>query len=186
MTLLDDRMDTAWASSSLTTVPAQWLQHPEPLGSSRRTTQGAQVPRHELMISAEGEHLPEWFNDHLNLELNRLFALPSGWDGYTAAEVTVEAVRELVEVLFLAVGKKTVCPQFFPLSDGGLQAEWHIDGNDIEIEVDGTGSAYVLATGPAGETVADAEIRADADNPDLRVVAAFLNELSERFGLAHL
>lgn len=185
MTLLDDRLDTAWSSSSLTTVPTRWVQHPEPLGSSQRVPQGLPVPHRELMIYAEGEYLPGWFNDHLNLELNPLFALPSGWDGYTADEVTIEAVREMVGVLFVAVGKTTVPPQFFPLSDGGLQAEWHIDGNDIEIEVDGAGSAYVLATRSAGETVADAEIRANADDPHLQDVAAFLNELSERAGLAH-
>lgn len=186
MTLLDDRLDTAWSSSSLTTVPTRWLRHPEPLGSSRRTAQGEQAPHRELMIYAEGEDLPGWFNDHLNLELNRLFALPPRWDGYTADEVTVEAVHEMVEVLFVAVGKTTVPPQFFPLPDGGLQAEWHIHGNDVEIEVDGTGSPSVLATRSTGDTVVDAEIRANVNDADLRALAAFLNELAERPGLGTL
>jgi hypothetical protein len=185
MTLLDDRLDTAWSSSSLTTAPAQWRQRTGPWGSSQPTARHAQAPHRELLIYAEDERLPRWFNDHLNLELNRLFALTPGWDGYTADEVTIEAVHEMVEVLFVAVSRMTVPPQFFPLADGGLQAEWHIGGNDIEIEVDGAGSAYALATKSTGETVTDAEIQADVDDPQLRVLATFLNELSSRPGLAH-
>jgi hypothetical protein len=185
MTLLDDRLDAAWMSSSLTTAPLRGIRSAESLGSSRRVTRHAQVPQRELMIYAEGEHLPQWFNNHLNVELNRLFALPVGWDDYTADQVTVAAVRELAEVLFMVVCKTTSPPQFFPLADGGLQAEWHIGGNDIEIEVDGLGSAYVLATRSTGETVADAEIRANVDDPAQRAVAIFLNELSARPGLAH-
>lgn len=185
MTLVDDRLDAAWMSSSLTTAPTRRLQPLEPLSSTRRATRFAHTPRRELAIYAEDDRLPCWFNDYLNVELNRLFVLPSGWDDYTADEVTIEAVRELVDVLFVAVSASTLPPQIFPLADGGLQAEWHVGGSDIEIEVNGVGSAYVLATRPTGETVADAEIGANADDPALRAVANFLNELSARPGLAH-
>ncbi|HEX6509963.1 MAG TPA: hypothetical protein VF221_20235 [Chloroflexota bacterium] len=185
MTLIDDRPGTVPIASSLTTAPtwsspSELREYEHPRFSTR------QAARPALKVYAEGAHLPQWFDGYLNSELNRLFALPARWDGLSADEVTVEAVSGVLAILASIVDEATQAPQFFPLLDGGIQAEWHVGGNDVEIEIDGAGSAYVAATRSTGETVIDAEIRASGDERTISQVATFLNELSQRFGLAHL
>ena len=56
-----------------------------------------------------------------------LYELGAGWDSYGAMPIdqrAIEAVQRFVTVAGCAV----------PLSDGGVQLEWHVDGWDIEIE----------------------------------------------------
>lgn len=186
MTLTDDRLAPTYIPSSLTTVPAWHPRLPGLRSNDLHELRYQQAARRELMVYVQGARLPRWFDDHLNVELNRLFALPAGWDGFSADEVTVEAVAETVAVLASIVNESTVAPQFFPLADGGIQIEWHVGGNDIEIEINGAGSVYVLATRSTGETVADAEIRTSGDDAIMRSISGFANELSARLGLAHL
>ncbi len=133
----------------------------------------------------DGAGLPWWFDDYLDRELNRLFALPAGWDDPSAEEVTLEAVRGAVSVLAAVAGEATPPPQLFPLRDGGIQVEWHVGGNDIEIEVNGAGEAYVFAARSGGQTIADGEIGANTEASPLREVAAFLDELGTGLSLAH-
>lgn len=70
-------------------------------------------------------------------------------------------------------------PQLFPLSDGGIQAEWLVGGNSIEIEVSPYGEAFGLATTTEGDTVAEGPLDAShADTGDQ--VRTFLAKLSAR------
>ena len=186
MTLVDDRPTTATSPSSLTTVPA-WHSYASELGRHHsHAFRSSPAVSRTVTVVAQGAHTPRWVRDYLNEELNKLMALPAGWDGSSAAEVTIEAVSETLTVLASLVNEATVAPQFFPLTDGGIQVEWHVGGNDIEIEVNGAGSAHVFASRSTGETVADVEIRTNSDDMPIRMVATFLNELSARLGLAHL
>lgn len=185
MTLTADPLAAFPPPSSLTTVP-RW--HPSMPGARTSDPQspGISPPRRgELRVYVDGAGLPWWFGDHLNQELNRLFALPAGWDGPSAEEVTVEAVREAASVLAAVASEAVSAPQFFPLRDGGIQAEWHIGGNDIEIEVNGAGEAYVFAARSDGQTIADGEVGTNRDASPLRAVAVFLSELGTGLSLAH-
>lgn len=186
MTVTVDHPALAYMTSSLTTASGWQQSGGVPTASVMGNFPSRQLASRELMVDAQGPDLPQWFGAYLNSELNRLFGLPASWDGSTADEVTIEAVSETVAVLASVVTAVTIPPQFFPLADGGIQVEWHVGGNDIEIEVDGTGSGYVLATRASGDTVADGEIRATADEETIRRAATFLNELSSRRRLAHL
>jgi catechol 2,3-dioxygenase-like lactoylglutathione lyase family enzyme len=186
MTLTADRLAACLPPSSLTTVPRWHPATPEGRTGDPPSVRTAQPGRGELRVYVEGAGLPWWFDDYLNRELSRLFALPAGWDGPSAEEVTVEAITEAVSVLAAVAGEAAPAPQFFPLRDGGIQVEWHIGGNDIEIEVNGAGQAYVFAARSDGQTVADGEVEANRDASPLRAVAAFLNELGTGLSLAHL
>lgn len=186
MTLVDDRVTSGYMPSSLTTAPAWQPPATGTAGNARGGYQGQPGFRRELVLHAAGPRLPGWFGARLAEELNRLLALPPRWDGDTADEVKAEAVAEAIRVLASVASVDTIAPQLFPLADGGIQIEWHVGGNDVEIEIDGSGSVYVLATRSTGDTVVDDELEAPGHGDARRRTADFLNELSARPDLAHL
>ncbi|HEY0871691.1 MAG TPA: hypothetical protein VGD55_14930 [Acidothermaceae bacterium] len=85
---------------------------------------------------------------HATDTLNRLLALEQAWDGQRARPVTPAAVTGMIAILAVVMDDDLASPQIFPLPDGGLQAEWHAGGHDVEIEIEGDGAVYVIATTP--------------------------------------
>jgi hypothetical protein len=86
--------------------------------------------------------------------INRLRALPPGWDGKHAQQVTDEA--SVTGVLVVAsVTTPNLTAQIFPLPDGGLQAEWHYHDWDLEIEISDNGELSVYASDDAGQVTLD-------------------------------
>ena len=185
MTLTDDRLDTSLLPSNLTTIPRWHPRTPQHRDAEPGLLGSPQPRRGRLTLYVEAANVPWWFDEYLNSELNRLFALPPRWDDMSADEITIDAVQKLVAVLIRIANEGSPAPQLFPLLDGGIQAEWHVGGNDIEVEVNGLGEAYVLATRANDETVADGEVSPGRDDPVIDAAATFLNELSERLSLAH-
>lgn len=185
MTLTDDRLVTSSLPSSLTTVPRWHPRTPEQHGDEPLFLRSSQSRRGRLSLYVEAADLPWWFDEYLSTELNRLFALPPLWDDLSADEITVEAVRSLVTVLVRISSEGSPAPQLFPLLDGGIQAEWHVGGNDIEVEVNAIGEVYVLATRANEETIADGEVSVPGNDPVIEAAATFLNQLSERLSLAN-
>ena len=141
---------------------------------------------HLVRYDAEGRPLavpPAWVSV-AQQGLQALLDLPASWDDEGARQVTPVAVRRLVQVLSAVVAEDAVPPHFFPLPDGGVQAEWHADGAVVEIEVDAAGGTYVAATWPGKDSpVLDAEIE-DGDVEPLQRLAAVLNEVTTRVALA--
>ena len=121
-----------------------------------------------------------WFVQYVEAELNALYALPERWDGHRAQPITVSAIEGAIQVLGALMDQTSPPPQLFPLPDGGIQAEWHVDGNQIEIEIEGTGDAYLLVDRADGSVVAEGA--ATRDDPDGAVAAAreFLRALASR------
>lgn len=66
----------------------------------------------------------------------RLLALEENWDSYGGQAIRREAVDAAIR-LRAAVATE---PSFVPMSNGGVQVEWHRQGFDIELEIspDGT------------------------------------------------
>lgn len=125
-----------------------------------------------LSIAGMPGGLRPWWVQYVEQELNHLLRLRPCWDGRRALPVEEIAVETMVRVLSTLMDEASSLPQLFPLTDGGLQAEWHVGGNDIEIEVEGRGAAHVLATAADGEIVADgivetSRIAARRHGPDL-------------------
>jgi len=113
------------------------------------------------------------------LELIRVQQLPSGWDGRRAIPIAVEAIRGTVEILGRILDVDSEPPQIFPLPTGGIQLEWLAAGDEIEIEIDASGVAHVLAESAGGDTIAEGELD-PREQPDglIVVVRQFLKHLS--------
>lgn len=126
-----------------------------------------------------------WYVAHMSLCLKPLLALGPGWDGYRARPVTAEAADGVHAVIIALMRREFAPPQYFPLPDGGIQAEWHA-GDEITIEVDGTGSAYVLAVKATGEMVADAEFDPASGGETGAAVRDLLAVISRRVFKARL
>lgn len=56
-------------------------------------------------------------------------ALKSGWDSYSGKPITAAARSVATTVI-------KVAPQAVPMSNGGVQLEWHIPGTTVEIAID--------------------------------------------------
>jgi hypothetical protein len=82
--------------------------------------------------------------------LNELLAMKPGWDSGRGAELAEDAVKAAVPMMFGILRDRVLAPQVFLLSDGGLQLEWHVDGNSIELEVEPDGSAFATAESREG------------------------------------
>lgn len=116
---------------------------------------------------------------YLQEALNGLLALHAGWDGHHAKQIEPDAVVGVLSALKRLVQAASARPQFFPLADGGIQAEWLIGGDSIEVEISPDGTASVLATTAAGVTVTDGPL--DAAHPEIASeTRAFLSKLSAR------
>jgi hypothetical protein len=73
-----------------------------------------------------------WYRAALD-RISGLTALAVGWNGYDAREIkadmAIDAAKFLTEVAFPGIA----APSIVPLSDGGVQIEWHRGGVDIEV-----------------------------------------------------
>ena len=73
-----------------------------------------------------------WYGAALD-QISGLTALAVGWNGYDAREVkadmAIDAAKFLTRVAFPGIA----APSIVPLSDGGMQIEWHRGGVDIEV-----------------------------------------------------
>jgi hypothetical protein len=107
--------------------------------------------------------LPEWAKPVLASLPDRWGATP-GWDGYLAKPTSLQLVVRLLNILSTVMQDGYRPPEITPLADGGAQAEWHRNGQDLEIVVpaDDEPSYYFFnhATGEEQEGVLEGhEIR---------------------------
>jgi hypothetical protein len=121
---------------------------------------------------------PPWLLP-LERALQELFELPVGWDGRRAARVSEAAVAACVKVLSRTMSVDSPVPQLVPLPDGGLQAEWHADGHDVEIEITGTGAVHAFAGELDGTVRVDEEWDGVPDEQRSVVLQEALNRLTE-------
>lgn len=114
---------------------------------------------HELILDSEkyvSKQTLEPINEFLE-KINNLNSLPENWDGQSALEidknVLINATRYYVRLVSNVVGINDLgCPSVIPSTDGGVQLEWHIDENDIEIEICPTGPMFLFVDGPCFAT----------------------------------
>lgn len=65
--------------------------------------------------------------------VSSLTALAPGWDSYGAPPVEADSALQAVEFLLGVALPHLPPPAIVPLSDGGIQLEWHEGGVDLEI-----------------------------------------------------
>ena len=136
----------ALAESLPPTDPSEYLTNAS--GGQRRV--------HLTAFGPGGE--PRWLDD-VEAVVNRLLQLQKGWDGHRARRIDLTAVGGLIDALGLVAGSDTLTPHIILLPNGGLQAEWLVDGTGVEIEVDPAGERLVLATDEAGEVLVEGALR---------------------------
>lgn len=141
----------------------------------------AEISERHVTLDLDGverRQRPAVVTDIENL-LNELLALNDRWDGHRARRVTIEATTTVVDVLAALMNLRSAPAQIFPLPDGGLQVDWLVGGNSIEVDIDAAGDAHLLAT-TSDETIVD-EGPIDPHKPEAQLLTArrYLQTLSE-------
>lgn len=90
--------------------------------------------------------------------LFRLRQLEARWDGHSAEVLTDDACETAVRLLVALAIPAPPTAQLVPLTDGGVQLEWHAGGNDIEIEVDRSGEIHVFISAADGSVELNQEL----------------------------
>tara|TARA_Y100000815_G_C13285925_1_gene478780 strand:- start:48 stop:548 length:501 start_codon:yes stop_codon:yes gene_type:complete len=79
-------------------------------------------------------HHPSAWMRLLSDRFNEISSLPTGWDGYGGVAVkfnTAQFAAQVIERLYMP---DLVAPSIVPGSDGSMQAEWHLNGFDVELD----------------------------------------------------
>ena len=116
--------------------------------------------------------LPHWAGPVLQ-SLSDRWGATVGCDSYGAQPTNPQLVAKLLNILSELMQPTYLPPQITPLADGGVQAEWHVLGRDLELVVaaDGHPTYYYFDPGAGAEE--EAEI-----DPNYARVQALIGDLS--------
>ena len=78
--------------------------------------------------------VPNWFGPTFE-SFARIMQLPPNWDSYGAEPIRGSVIERAVEALSRVMEDNSPPPSIVPLSDGGLQMEWHLRDQDVEIVI---------------------------------------------------
>ncbi len=116
------------------------------------------------VLTYSGEGIPDWVQPTLR-SLGDRWGVESCWDGYASKPTQPEHVERLLNCLSSILQNDSPAPEVVPLSDGGMQAEWHLNGCDFEIVVAaGEPTRYYFFNSRNGE-----EEEGDLNSNDSRV-----------------
>lgn len=104
--------------------------------------------------------------------------LEKGWDGDRAFPLTDDACRMAIWLVVNVTSTEAPRPQLVPLADGGIQAEWHVFGNDLEVEISPTGDLSILATTSLDEDVIDVDVPPALVDGYISQIRRFLGRLA--------
>lgn len=105
--------------------------------------------------------------------LQRLMALPTGWDGYRSSPVSPSIARFAINVLNSVMGDCTPYPSIVPVAGGGVQIEWHEGGFDIELRISAPLKAELYVEFADGRDAIEKMLKADFSE-----LSAILGELT--------
>lgn len=95
----------------------------------------------------------------------------AGWldgDGDETDPLVLERARNLLEAI---VTRGVPVPRVFPVTDGGLQAEWSLGNREVSVTVEPGGSLYVISVNVNSGDAQDATLEDDDVAEVLRLVA---------------
>lgn len=98
-----------------------------PSASATSGGQGPQVIK--ILLSAPAA---DWLRPAI-AQISGLTALARGWNSYGAPPVEADCALQAVEFLLGVAQPHVPSPTIVPLTDGGIQVEWHQGGIDLEI-----------------------------------------------------
>jgi hypothetical protein len=111
--------------------------------------------------------------------LTDLLALPDGWDGAKARRPSAMSAILSLGLIACLVDDPVPLPHFFPLPDGGIQIEWLIDSNGLEIEVTPDGKVNALGVDADGLTQIDEEFGTGTDGYAIVRTQQYLRSISK-------
>ena len=127
----------------------------------------------DIELQLEGD-APAWLLPTLSA-LAAILQLPEGWNSYRASRISPDAVGAALRVLSKVMQAQTPAPAVVPLSDGGVQFEWHRHGIDLELAIDAAGNLSGYCADQRAGLEWDEE-----DLQDVTVAAETLAILTER------
>jgi len=77
-------------------------------------------------------------------QLQRIAQAPPNWNSYGALAPAEAAIIGSLHILLWFASNKKSMPTVVPMSNGGIQLEWHYFGRDVEIEVNPNGEIVVF------------------------------------------
>lgn len=107
--------------------------------------------------------------------------LPMNWDGYDADQVSINAIAEGRNILFLLNINNLISGVFdvnvFPMRDGGIQFEFDADNAIAELEIDTKGQMAFIIFNSLGDIIWKLKIYELNAIPALLQLALYENEL---------
>ena len=122
--------DSLPASDRHTSGSAEW--HGE---EGQRSFQ-IRIGRSNVRIETSFPGVPDWLTGVVT-ELNRVANLPPNWDSYGALAVGQRTLEHAFHVVVALMDVRNPVPQVGATVKGGVEFEWHSDGRDLEIQVEG-------------------------------------------------
>jgi hypothetical protein len=109
--------------------------------------------------------LPDWIPEFLGI-VSRLRTLRDGWDSYHGQRIQAEPIRRALEVLVSLDITARQLPSFVPMSNGGIQLEWHTLSGDLEVVLSPDGNVGTF--GMLARDGKEWEVEAVTDYAELR------------------
>ncbi len=106
-----------------------------------------------------GEEKDNGKSDQIKSKIQNLYQLPEGWDGEYAKPVSREAASKAAYITYAIAKDYIELVQFFPLVAGGMQIELFVGGNQLEIEIDENGNAFVVFVDDSGDIKFEGEFQ---------------------------
>lgn len=94
------------------------------------------------------EPVEEIWRAVVEARLKKLGTYPHGWDGYQSSPPHPSVIAYARSVLNSVMQQDTPAPSIVPMSEGGLQLEWHRNGYDIELAIFSTNDLELSITFP--------------------------------------
>jgi hypothetical protein len=105
----------------------------------------------------DGRGLPEWAAPTLR-SLSERWGMEPGWDTYNAEPTDARLAGKLFGYLLTLMHGHSTPPVITPLSDGGLQAEWHHNNQHLEIVVSADDAPAYFYSNPANHQEEEHEL----------------------------
>jgi hypothetical protein len=107
----------------------------------------------ELRFKYESRQLPGWARSVL-ASMQERWGVTPGWDSYGAQPTNPRHALRLLNALSALLDEHSSVPAITPLSDGGLQAEWHLGSKEFEVVASANEEVhYYFYDGETGEEI---------------------------------
>jgi hypothetical protein len=93
----------------------------------------------------------------------RLARLPAGWDSRGAPRIERTVVENALLLLAGILEVQTAPPAIVPTVSGGVQAEWHMGGLNVEIEFNPSAEALVSVDDLQGRSEWEGALRSNIE-----------------------